>query len=453
MVGGATIKEALNLAVGKHQEGKLEEAKIIYERILEEDAFNSDALNLLGAIDYQQGRFREAVEKIGGAIRLKPNDAIYYYNLAMAYDSLNEEEKSAESFEKVLEIEPDYGKAYVAHYNLGIYYANKGEIVEALEHYNKAVEFNKNFFDARWNRALCLLLLGRFEEGWEDYKSRFKKEESIDTRIINGQRWDGSNLEGKRILVVSEQGFGDNIQFVRYLPLIKEKGGHVVLECKKELMKLFSGFSAIDELVERKKGLVPDVDYDFYVHLMDLPGIFETVLETIPNDVPYLRADEDLVEKFKSFFGKKSFKIGIVWSGNPEQMSNKNRAVPFEKFKTLKDFKGVEFFSLQKGEPSRELNDKEVVNVAEEINDFADTAAIIENLDLIISTDTAVVHLAGAMGKPVWVLLSAVPDWRWLLDRKDSPWYPSMKLFRQKKLGDWDSVFEEVIGELGYILN
>lgn len=219
------------------------------------------------------------------------------------------------------------------------------------------------------------------------------------------------------------------------------------MECKKELRKLFETLPEIDEFVE-KKNSVPEVDFDFYVHLMSLPSVFNTTLDTISQNIPYLKADDGLVKKFKHLFMTNNFKVGIVWAGNPFQENDKNRSTTFENFKKLKNIPGVMFFSLQKGEASWQLNDRDIINLEDKINDFADTAAIIENLDLIISVDTAVAHLAGAMGKPAWTLLSFVPDWRWMLSGDKCPWYPTMRLFRQKRKGDWNSVFSEVEKEL-----
>src|SRR3989344_5660734 len=446
------VSQALNLAVKKHNDGDLNGAEFLYRRILEEYPNNADSWHLLGLAAYQTGRYEEAIKNIKKAISVNTNQALFYSNLGMAYDAVGREDDAAENFRRALDIDPYFVKAAIAHYNLGVYYMDKGNVKEALEHYDKAIGLDKDFYEARWNRGLVLLRLGRFEEGWKEYEYRFKKEKPSDSRVFKGLKWDGSLLEGKRILVISEQGFGDNINFIRYAPLIKNKDSYVILECKKELMRLFKDFPGIDEFIEKKKDTVLNVDFDFYIHLMSLPEIFGTNLSNIPSKSPYLFADVKLVEKFKSLFNKDCFNIGIVWAGNSDQANDKNRSIRFEKFKGLKEISGIKLYSLQKGEAVQELNDSEIVNLADEINDFADTAAIIENLDLVISVDTSVAHLAGAMGKSVWTLLSTVSDWRWLLDRRDSPWYSSMRLFRQKRLGEWDFVFDEVRRELGKII-
>ena len=444
------INQLLNLAAKKHNEGELDSAEILYKEILEKEPDNFNALNLLGAIDYQLGRYEEAVKKITKAIRINSGSAICHYNLAMSYDALNNEEKAVKNFKKVLEINPLYKNTHFVYYNLGIYFKNKGEFGKALEYYDKAIEFDKDFYDARWNRSLVLLLLGEFEIGWEDYDCRFKKKSPTDSRIFNKPQWDGSLLKNKKILVILEQGFGDNIQFIRYLPFIKEKKGYIILECKKELKTLFENNFKIDEIIEKQDN--SSQNFDFYIHLMSIPKIFKTNLNNVPNKVPYLKADINLVEKFKLKLNTDKFKIGIVWAGNSKHSNDKNRSINFKEFKFLKEFPEVEIYSLQKEKNPEKLDDFKLIDFSENIRDFSDTAAIIENLDLIISVDTSVAHLAGAMNKPVWILLPFIPDWRWFFKRDDCPWYPSMRLFRQKKSGNWKDVFEEVKEELKNIL-
>ena len=442
-----SIKEALDFAVEKHNQGNLREAEEIYKKVLEKQPDNPNALHLLGLIMHQSGKNDEAINLIKKAISFNPS-AMYYGNLGMIYDFLGNEEKSAECFEKALEINPNYGNAHLAHYNLGVFYKEKGEFEEALTHFDRAIEIDKNFYDARWNRSLVLLLLGRFKEGWEEYEYRFKKKSPTDSRIFNKPKWNGEQLSGKRILIVSEQGFGDNIQFIRYAKLIKEKEAYVILECRKELVPLFKQMPEIDEIVEKKANAVPKIDFDFYIHLMSLPRMFNTEISTIPNKISYLKTDKILVDKFSKIIRSDKFKIGIVWAGNPKQEDDWKRSVAFDKFRILLGISGIEFFSLQKEIIDDEIEDLEITDLSEYLYDFADTAAIIENLDLVISVDTSVAHLAGALGKPTWILLSHIPDWRWMLNRNDSPWYPSTRLFRQPKPGDWDSVFREVEDEL-----
>ncbi|MBI2628985.1 tetratricopeptide repeat protein [Candidatus Pacearchaeota archaeon] len=458
-------KEKLILAAEAHKSGRLDEAENIYREILIKNPDNPDALHLLGVIDFQQGKHDEAIDFIKKAINLKPNVALYYNNLGMIYDIINNEEESVKNFQIALKLNPNYPNAYLAYYNLGVYFNEIENFEMALEHYNRSIELNKNFYEAYWNRSLICLLLGDFEKGWKDYEYRFKKNNPSDARNFNKPQWDGSELKGKKILILSEQGFGDDIQFIRYLPFVKEKGGDIIFECKKELRRLIESSELgklIDEFIEKNedKAKIPEVEFDFYIHLMSLPRIFNASLNNVPNKIPYLETNIDLNYKIRgkinlSDKNSGNFKIGIVWSGNPKQDNDKNRSATFEDFKILKEIEEVRLFSLQKGRASEQLNkvnDLGIINLSEDISDFADTAGVIEELDLIISVDTSVAHLAGAMGKPVWLLLSHKSDWRWLLNRDYSPWYPSMKIFRQEKLGDWNYLIQEVREELKKML-
>jgi len=273
MVEELTIGQVLDLAVKKHQEGKLEDAKFLYRKILEANPKNPDAWHLFGVLEHQLGNNNFALRYILEAIKINPNVAVFHGNLGMVYDALEDGEESAKHFQKALELNPKYDKAYLAHYNLGVYFKDIGDIGKSIEHYTKSIDLKDDFFESHWNRGLVLLLLGKFKEGWEDYEYRFKKQSPVGTRNFNKPSWDGSSLEGKKILIISEQGFGDNIQFVRYLLLVKEKGAYIILQCKKELKKLFEDFPGIDEIVEKGQG-ISNLDFDYYIHMMSLPKVF-----------------------------------------------------------------------------------------------------------------------------------------------------------------------------------
>jgi hypothetical protein len=289
---------------------------------------------------------------------------------------------------------------------------------------------------------------------------------------LNQRRWDGSTLNGKTILVHAEQGFGDTIQFVRYLPMVQTQGGHVIFECQKNLIRLLRDCNGIDKIIEITSK--PKVNFDTHISLLSLPGIFGTDLDSIPSDIPYINVDPLLVEHWrKKISDNNDFKIGITWAGRPTY-KDRFRSCSLADFAPLAGIHGITFYSLQKGPASKEIlnppEGMEIINLDNDLNDFADTAGIMQNLDLVISTDTAVVHLAGAIGKPVWTLLHSAPDWRWFLSREDSPWYPcprqndvarpdglvgqgqanglaglaGMRLFRQTTHNDWAYVFEKV---------
>ncbi|MCK4988575.1 MAG: hypothetical protein KAS40_23730, partial [Desulfobacterales bacterium] len=264
-------------------------------------------------------------------------------------------------------------------------------------------------------------------------------------------RWSGESFAGRRLFVHSEQGIGDILQFVRYLPSVKARGGTVIFETRKPLMGLFKDLSGIDELVMFSADGNPAAEFDLYVPLASLPGIFETTLENIPAEVPYLFADREKSALWKDRLTAVGLKVGLVWAGTD---TDPRRACPLGWLKSLSDISGVNLYGLQKGIAAEQIEveglpqEMRMTNLGQEFEDFTDTAAVIENLDLVISIDTSVAHLAGAMGKPVWVMLPYAADWRWFLNRDDSPWYPTMRLFRQEKQGDWETVLQRITKEL-----
>ena len=295
--------------------------------------------------------------------------------------------------------------------------------------------------------ALALLLQGRFAEGWEAYESRRQIRRIARDPGFVQPFWDGSPLGGRRILLTSEQGFGDTIQFVRYAPLVAARGGRVLLQCKPELKRLLAGQCGIEQVVTPGDATPA---FDVWCLLMSLPHLLGTTLQTIPAQVPYLTPDPHLIDKWgkRTAHEPAGLKVGLVWAGGAHNKNDRVRSLSLGALAPLAQVPGVRFYSLQKGAASDQARTPpagmEMTDWTPELADFADTAALVANLDLVISVDTAVAHLAGAIGKPVWVLLPLSPDFRWLLNRDDSPWYPTVRLFRQPTRGDWASVIERV---------
>jgi len=349
------------------------------------------------------------------------------------------------SYKKSIELKPDSAEAYN---NLGTVLKASGNPEEAITHYEQAIELKPDYAQAHLNLAFALLLTENFKRGLQEYEWRPRlKRLTSDTDLE--PMWDGSPLNGKSILVYTEQGVGDSIQFVRYLPMIKAQGGNVIFECQKSLLRLLKNCTGIDKIVERTSDTVPDVQLDFHIPLLSLPGLFGTNPDSIPQNQSYIRPDPVLTSQWRTKFEHdNNLKIGIVWAGNPEHINDRNRSCTLNDFAHLTSIQGLTLYSLQQELTSSKTNndpeDFNIVNLGNEFNDFADTASVIDNLDLVITVDTAVAHLAGAIGKPVWTLLPFVPDWRWMLNREDSPWYPSMRLFRQAQLNDWAGVFNQV---------
>jgi hypothetical protein len=369
--------------------------------------------------------------------------------MAVALQKQGQCAEAIEDCAKAIRLKPDYAEAYNA---MAAALQMQGRHAEAIENYRQTLRLKPDYAEVHNNLGMVLLLTGKFAEGWAEYQWRLYAKDVAYPHRYENPRWDGSSFADRTLLVHYEQGLGDNLQFVRYLPMVKARGGTVIFEVRKSLLGLLRGFPGIDELVEASFDVKPAVDFDIYTSLLELPRIFGTTLETIPADVPYIHADSGKVEYWKSRLAGNDFKVGIVWAGKPTNKNDRNRSCPLEQFASLAQIPGVRLYGLQKGQAAtqlEELSDKiAVTDLDSQIEDFTDTAAVIENLDLVVSVDTAVLHLAGAMGKPVWALLPFTSDWRWMLDRRDSPWYPTMKLFRQRKWGDWDDVFQRVAEEL-----
>ena len=450
--------EAYNhLGVVLNAQERTGEAIEYYKQALRLDPNYAEVYNNMGIALKAKEQFTEAVSYFEEAIRLEPDFAEAYYNLA---NSLRDETRCTEAIENyrhAVQLKPDFAEAYN---HLGGVLNAKGEYAEviendkAIENYRRALQIKPNFAEAHWNLSLALLRTGRFTEGWKEYEWRLNPtlKMTVYPHCYETPRWDGSCFKGKRLIVHCEQGLGDTLHFVRYLPMVKARGGTAILEIRKPLYRLLQNFPGVDELVEASLDNKPAVKFDYHVSLMDLPKIFETTLETIPAEVPYIHACPTKAEYWRKKLTGADFKVGIVWAGSPTHGNDRYRSCTLKHFAPLTEVDGVRLYGLQKGEAAaqaEELADEmAITNLGAEFEDLTDTAAAIENLDLVISVDTSVLHLAGAMGKPAWALLPFSPDWRWMLDRQDSPWYPTMKLFRQKKWGQWEPVFQEVAEEL-----
>jgi tetratricopeptide (TPR) repeat protein len=348
-------------------------------------------------------------------------------------------------------VAPDSVESYC---NLGNAFKDSGQYEKALDNYKHAIQLRPGFAEAHFNCAMVHLLNGNFTEGWREYEWRLRRKEwkALCPNRANLPRWNGESFVGKKLLIYDEQGFGDTLQFVRYLPFVKNMGGEVIFETRRELIRLLSDFQGADDVIEKSSYDKPAEEANFYISLLSLPGIFKTSIETIPNKVRYLFSEQEKEKYWRKRLNEKNFKVGIVWAGRSTHKDDHHRSCVLDHFKPLFEIPGIELIGLQKGSAAalaaKLASRKGFANFGEVLEDFADTAGLIQNLDLVISVDTAVAHLAGAMGKPVWVLLPYVADWRWFLDRNDSPWYPTMRLFRQKKRGCWDEALQYVADEI-----
>jgi len=328
-----------------------------------------------------------------------------------------------------------------------------GQPEAAIKAYTKVLEMNPDNPIAHWGIAWPLLQLGDFKRGWQEYEWRYRATR-LRPKPISAPLWQGEPLAGKRIYIYSEQGYGDTIQFLRYLRMLKEQGAHVIFRCQTELESLIRRYPYIDEVVTENP---PGSELDFHHRIMSLPQYFSNSVEEIPDATGYLRAEPELCQQWKQRLDSHNAlkRIGLVWSGNPDNKVNRDRRFQLDELLNALSGYKANYYSLQLGEPATELAELrdrfEIEEFAADLTDFEQTAAVMSNLDLVISPCTAVTHLAGALGRPCWVLLSYNADWRWLRDRDDSPWYSSLRLFRQTQLGDWAPVFKAVATQLGTI--
>jgi tetratricopeptide (TPR) repeat protein len=503
---------AIKLGIVMEQKNQLEDAVQLYRRAIELEPHIAAGYCNLGDALQKQRKLDEALEQYNIAIRLNPNMAEAYCNRAVVYDSLlkfddaindatralqikpelvqawsvlgllrraqGRLDQAMQCFEQIVRIHPNHAQAYLelgntrhaqghleaacelwrhaiqldprlvyGYANLGLTLLHLGEVEQSEAVFDAGMTVDPNDVQLRANRAFLLASKGDLEQGLKDYDLRWKTDAFRNVgRKFSSPRWEGEDISGKRLVIWHEQGAGDTIQFIRYLTLLKQDRGaaEIIVEAPHELHRLLSSMPEIARLITRED---PEPQADFHCPILRLPGLFHTTLQTIPAHVPYLSVSPQLIQRWAQRTEKyPGFRVGIAWEGSRTNTLNRLRSASLEDFRRLSEIPEVQLFSLQWDR--QDLIDFNVRDLANDFTDFADTAAAIATLDLVISIDSAIAHLAGAMGRATWTLLSAAPDQRWLLNREDCPWYPTMRLFRQPRLRDWGSVFQRVESEL-----
>jgi hypothetical protein len=473
-------KASANLDAGivAHEAGRLADARRLYERALALEPGNCRTLYLLGRLNMDDRQIRKAIAFFEQCVRLKPELSIAHNELGNAWMDLGNVQLAAAVYRRAIECpEPSveafsnlgsifrkqgqldaaislYRRALAINANfaevwcnLGIAFKEQNKLDEALGAYRKALAIKPDLADARYKESHLLLLMGDFLDGWKGYEYRWSTVQKATRRQFSRPLWRGdATLAGRTILIHAEQGFGDALQFLRYIPLLEQRGAKIVLEVEPALKDLVSASSRIPHIFAHGETLP---DFDFHCPMLSLPLAFSTTLDSIPNKNPYLFCPESHRQKWQDLLAPMPGpRIGFVWFGNREHMNDFNRSIPPEAAVLFVLDSPVALHCLQvgiknPGDLALAASPK-MIRLTDQIKDYSDTAAYVDQLDLVISVDTSVAHLAGAMGKPVWVLLPFAPDWRWLLDRDDSPWYPTARLFRQPTPRDWTSVLRTV---------
>ena len=414
-------------------------------------------LTNLSAVLIKLGKLEKAHEILSKGINLYPNDETLYLNFGNLHEESKNWHMSLNSYDRAIEIKPVYAEAY---YNRGNALQELKRMEEAIANYDWAIEIKPDYADAYWNKSHPLLLKGNLITGWEVHEWRWIVDSHLSpNRNFSQPLWLGADdIAGKTILLHAEQGLGDTIQFCRYAKLVKERGARLLLEVPKALLGLLSGLEGVDQFVEKGKALP---SFDYHCPLMSLPLAFKTSLESIPNEIPYIHSNLNNQIKWQERIGGAGFRVAICWQGSTKGKVDVGRSFPVSLFEGFAQIDGVRLISLQKNEGVEQLKNLPAGMIVETLPDdfdsgenaFLDSAAVMKCMDLVITSDTALTHLAGALGVKTWLPLKYVPDWRWMLDRSDSPWYPNHRLFRQKTSDDWISVFKEMETELKYLVS
>lgn len=429
----------LNLGTVLHQLQQFEHAAAAFEKVSELKPECAETYINLSSLLKDQQQLEPALVTARLAIQLKPSSPEAHLNLGTVYHDMGSLPKAIESYQMAISLKPDYVEALS---ELGSVLALTGNH-EGLSYLEQALFLRPDYAPGHWNLASASLRFGDYARGWAEHEWRWKwKMFSSPQRKLPQPQWFGQSLEGKSILLHAEQGLGDTLQFLRYVPMVAERGGEIFLEVQEPLRRLLKNFPGVEQIIVRGEGL-PETEY--HCPLMSLPLVFGTTVDTIPAKVPYLPIPVDPKQRKVA-----KLRVGLSWAGNPAFRGDHLRSLSFQQLLPLADVPGVEFVCLQKGPAAERIAEIAPEFPIEHWNhtDFAATAEAVAGLDLVISTDTSVAHLAGAMGKPLWLLLGHIADWRWMLNREDSPWYPTARLFRQHELGQWEEVIGGVKNEL-----
>jgi tetratricopeptide (TPR) repeat protein len=463
-----------------HNGGRTGEAETLYRKVLGADGTNFFALHQLALILLDRQEHADALALLAAAVEQRPDSAEALANLGLALNAIGSHEQAVLACDHALALDGKQTNAWLnrssslteldryeeavasadraialapklahAHYNRGNALRELGRTEEALAAYTRAITLAPDYIKAHFNEGLTHLRAGDFARGWPKYEYRWKRPE-IPARDFAVPQWDGqAPLGGRTILLHAEQGFGDTIQFARYAPMVAERGATVILEVQRALLPLFEAFPGVTQVIAAGSALPA---FDLHCPLLSLPGMFRTEFATIPSAVPYLGPSTERCAFWTPHMPPATGpRVALCWAGNPKHDSDRHRSIPAPVLAPLLAVSGVQFASVQKDLREADtafLAQTAVLNFGVHLRDFGDAAAILSMCDLVITVDTAIAHLAGALGLPAWILIQHSPDFRWLMQREDSPWYPTARLYRQPKHFDWESVIERLAADL-----
>lgn len=445
------IDRLLALANEHEQAGRLDQAEQILSQILAETPERHGARHLMGIVAFRKGRAGEAAELMERSITEAPNMALYRRNICEVYRTLGRLDEALAAGRRAAQLAPQDAHCY---HNLSVLHYHRLELAEAIAAAENALKIDAGFAGAHFGIAEASLLRGDFKRGWEEYEWRFRLASAPPLMPPTDKpQWDGRPLGDQTLLLIADQGYGDVIQFSRYIPWAAERCPSIAVACSAELHPVIAqvaGSATIFDHWEKRP------EFAAFCPLSGLPRLAGTDLQSIPAEIPYLRPTEPKrslwAERLATLAPKGMRRIGVAWSGRPTHHNDRNRSTTLAMFAPLSDLPGVALVSLQKGPGQTQIGSywgrAPLFNLGPEIRDFADTMAIVDSLDLLVSVDTSVIHLAAAMGKPVWVMLPYAPDWRWLRDRSDSPWYPTLRLFRQGPDRRYEPIIAKIAAEL-----
>jgi len=475
------IANLLAAATDHLRAGRIEDAKRLYLRILAMNVSHAPSLYGLGVIARQAGNCEVAASMMRRAIAADANAAEYHFGLGDALQAAGRRDEALAAFHEALRLDPpgilarfrlgnllqlegrldeavaEYDRilqfkpdSVDAEFNIGNVFRLQGRLAEARERYHRALTIQPGNVDALWNLSLLDLLEGDYAAGWPRYEVRHRRQVH-GLRHFDQPQWKGEPLKGARILLHAEQGLGDTLQFLRYVPMVAQAGGQVLLDVPRSICRLAAELASVSAVIPTGESLP---EFDWQCPLMSLPAAFGTTVETVPALVPYLFVPAGAQRCAKEpAWPQSGLRVGLVWGAVPRQFEDSDRSVPLAALDLLLQIEGAHFFSLQLGPPAGQLDRRagRIIDLRDAIHDFADTAALASHLDLVITVDTSVAHLAAALAIPTWVLLPFSADWRWLVGRDDSPWYPSVRLFRQPRPNDWNAVVQRISQDLALL--